>query len=164
MFKIKFDFLNSLENFSENAFSFAVFTDQTLIGNWDGEQFTFYKECKEENLRELTVFNENKQYKFFYSLSGKKWLSDITDNTSDKFFENDVFVKGKNFMGYDGNFSLIEEDGTVLALPIKLTANKDQKTSAKIRIRDYYDFDENNSLIHTGTRLVKFISGGENNV
>jgi CRISPR-associated protein (TIGR03984 family) len=133
-----------------DALAYAVYTDGVEFGTFDGNEFSFTKPTthKKENLLELHIFDETKEFRVLYSQSLDKYVMSQIEGEGEHIDEYMLFY-GEKVIEQQGNATILEDMGRKKTFYLNLPEGK-----IYLGVRNYLGYDETGMVTVSNYRLL----------
>lgn len=155
-----------LSGAGSDGYAMAIYKSGVEFGKWNGDGFPWADEYREEDLLELHIFDKYKELRAIRSVrkirkNGDFIVSEITDykkeyknkSVETQVLENRMLLFGEEFVGSGDNYYIVRESGREKKIYIRKTREEFEK-GIYLKVKDYYDFDENMLMYHSGYRMI----------
>ena len=139
----------------QEAYVLAIFDNMVCMGKLENNELYFYKNVKFDLCSQIRIFNKEMELKIFQvdNQIYSKLLKD--EDYEDKLDDEYMFVVGNKIIKNDEKFTVLEQIGKQIAVPLKLT-NLDLDKGLRLIIRNYCKIDDNCQVTISESRLVGF--------
>lgn len=143
-----------IENNITKAYVLAIFENKVELGIYDNNEFRFYNNVDYNLCSQLRIFNKEIELRIL-KVENEIYTKVISKNNYKNILNDEyMFVSGNKILSSEkSNFTLLEQIGRKVAVPIQLTEEQLEK-GIRLVVRNYYDTDENNQVIISESRLV----------
>ncbi|MCF8011045.1 MAG: TIGR03984 family CRISPR-associated protein [Clostridiales bacterium] len=153
------------EMFQSNGEVVAYIDYKVLIGTFEKGKLFFYanEQFEPKYLQKLRVFNKDKE---IYLWRTKECQFNIRARLDGQGYEKDIVDADQVIWGTkedrleNGWSKIYEERGMELIVPF-LNKNFNEKSRAKIKTRNYIDYNDLGQAGYVDCRFLEFVPGGE---
>ena len=139
----------------QSAYILATFDNMVCIGKLENNEFNFYYNVNFNLCSQLRIFNKQMELKIF-KVDNEIYTKLIKDEDyEDKLKDEYMFVSGNKIIESNENFTVLEQLGRKIALPLKLT-NSDLEKGIRVVVRNYCEIDSNSQVVICESRLLGF--------
>ena len=139
----------------QSAYILATFDNMVCIGKLENNEFNFYYNVNFNLCSQLRIFNKQMELKIF-KVDNEIYTKLIKDEDyEDKLEDEYMFVSGNKIVESNENFTVLEQLGRKIALPLKLT-NSDLEKGIRVVVRNYCEIDSNSQVVICESRLLGF--------
>ena len=144
----------------QEAYVLAIFDNMVCIGKLENNELYFYKNVNFEFCSQIRIFNKQMELKIFQidNQIYSKLLKD--EDYEDKLDDEYMFVVGNKIVQNDDKFTVLEQIGKKIAIPLKI-ANSDLEKGLRLVVRNYCKIDDNFQVTIPESRLVGFSFDGK---
>lgn len=150
-----------------NSFVIATYVTGVEVGIFNGNEFSFGTKHYENDLLELHIFDETKEFRAIKSKNQfRTAVITESEKTKDKYIgydtsiSEDTYFFGERFIENEGNITTLIDKGQQKEFYFKFT--KEQfDAGMTLKVINYIDFDENDMLFIKNYRLAGIYFGGK---
>lgn len=146
------EFESNVKEMSGESWIMAMYRTGVEFGTWNGN-FPWGNKHREEDLLELHIFNKEKECRSVYSERKKDFIREVIKDKNTQKIESKMLLLGEEFVTSGKGFYLVRESGREKKIYLDKTREEFEK-GIYIKVVDYFDFDENMLMYHSGYRMT----------
>ena len=139
------------------AFAMCSYISGVEFGTYSGGAFSWKDKHREEDLLELHIFDETKEFRAV--LSGCKFIKALISEEKDQeYLDEYMRLFGEEYKNAKSNITILTDKGHSKEFYINITGEQFKK-GITLGVRNYIKYDENDMIQIVNYRLLGLFSG-----